>query len=210
MIILVVKYKYTAWIYKMKKIAFYLVALFFTLHASAMQWGLTLIGRSGTSDQQVTGVTTTNPAVLGYGGGLLLLFPISNSFTFRTGVLTQDRVGTITTGTPIIGTLEQHFPYTDIPLHLMWNFSSFMSIYAGVNAAFWNQPYCKGTGVWSATNCGSVGNIPPAIYPTQAGITLRFGQHFNSNFYYEAPTQANNAGTAIKGAGMGATLDFLF
>jgi len=194
----------------MKKLALFISTITLASSAFAMQWGPTLQARMGSSDITCSSPTVcTAPSLIGFGGGVTLLFPMGNRFSFRTGVLSVARSYSVSYTAPVTGTIDLHIIFTDVPLHFIWNISQMFNIHVGVNGAWWSSGYGKGTGFFASSSFSPTGLLN-FYAPAQAGFGFNFGKNFNTTLFYELPTNISSTSTQTKLSGAGLTLSYLF
>lgn len=149
-----------------------------SLSAFAQFMGVELGVRQQSSSAEASGTTTSTE--MAYQFGLVGAFPMSDTFSFRSGFLYTQRPITAKTGTT---TTKYTFNYFDIPLTVLWRLNEFGGVYGGVNLALAASADCDNC----ATNVEKTGAMPLVI-----GGTFKFAPNFGVDVYFEAMNKFND------------------
>lgn len=184
----------------LQKIGLSLASLlvFFSLQSQAQYLGLEL----GIRQQSASSPDGTVSSSMGYQFGGTGAVAIAEKVLFRSGFLYTQRPVTVATGGV---NYDYHFNYLDVPLTLMWKFTDYGGIYAGVNLGLIVSADCD--------NCQTGAYPPPptksTITPFVIGGSFKFAPDFGVDVYYESVSKIIDritSGTAV-GANLLITFD---
>lgn len=121
---------------------------------------------------------TTVSGKTGFQGGLVAYIDMASEFGFRTGFSYMQRNYSLKAGT-----LETDLSYGffEIPATVYFKAGDLVSIFGGVGISIRTSQECKVSG----GSCTFTKDASSTLIPFQVGATVKFGNGFGGEFYYE-------------------------
>ncbi len=152
----------------------------FLSQANAAEFGIEAGVRSQSGDTKVSGFTAESKTGFQLGG--VGHFPVSGAFHIRSGFLyTQRNLDLSYKVAGVTSTGSLTLTYFDVPLHALYKFEDYGSVFAGPSFSFILDKKCE---ISNGNTCTITG-AKSLLMPLQLGATFKFMPQVGATIYYE-------------------------